>query len=57
MFQLFFHFIYFSQGNIVYCVYKYLYIVNVFKYLLLLSENKEIIIIILDIISEIVIII
>ena len=57
MFQLLFHFIYFSQGNIVYCICKYLYIVNVFKYLLLLSENKEIIIIILEIISEIVIII
>ena len=36
----------------------YLYIVNIFKYLFLLSENKEIIIIILEIILlEIVIII
>ena len=41
MFQLLFHFIYFYQGNLAYCIYiLFVYIVNGFKYLFLLSENK-----------------
>ena len=42
MLQLLPHYIYiYYQGSVVYCIYIYLYIINVFKYLFLLSENKE----------------
>ena len=39
MLQLFFHLIHFYQGSSL--LYIYWYIVNVFKYLILLTENKE----------------
>ena len=40
MFQLLFHFTFYYQGNLVYCIYFCIFL-DIFKDLLLLTENKE----------------